>query len=134
MLIRLAPGHGGDGTIYPVRCLNDTGSSFSTMFHTDFASLGNMIAYDGWMGHQRVLLANGAVERLPLMAVQVRLTTQNGDPWSVWISEIAILRMANPGAERLSGSAMRYALYFGTTPAHGNLGVSATKGGLSSLL
>jgi hypothetical protein len=39
MLLRLTPGHGGDGTVYGIIAINDTGSDMLTLFNTDLAEL-----------------------------------------------------------------------------------------------
>jgi hypothetical protein len=55
-------------------------------------------------------------------------------PWSNWIDECAIVKPALPGIIRLSGTGIRNKLYIATTPGNNFLTVSATKGGLTSLL
>jgi hypothetical protein len=42
MLLRLIPAHGGDGTIYGIIAINDTGSDMLTLFTTDLLQLGNI--------------------------------------------------------------------------------------------
>jgi hypothetical protein len=56
----------------------------------------------------------------------------NDTPWSGWINEDAIVKQH--GTPRLSGVGIRHVLYIGTAPGNHLLAVSATKGGLTSLL
>jgi hypothetical protein len=45
MLLRLIPELGGDGTIYGIILLNDTGSDIMTLLTTDLPQLGNIQEY-----------------------------------------------------------------------------------------
>src|ERR1700728_2968346 len=71
---------------------------------------------------------------LPRLLVQVQLVRDDDTPWGDWIPEIAIVRQPSPNLVRLSGGGIRDALYVGTPPGNHLLAVSATKGGLASLL
>jgi len=50
------------------------------------------------------------------------------------MQESAIVKQALAFVPRLSGSAIRGVLYFGTAPGNNVLAVAATKGGMASLL
>jgi len=134
MLVRLKPQRGGDGTIHGIIAMNDTGSDILTLFDTDLLHLGNIQGYTGWPGPVAVGNANGTVGVYPLIHVQVQMVRNDCSPWSDWIDELAIVRPAAPGVPRLSGVAIRNFLYFGTAPGNHSLAVSATRGGLTSLL
>jgi hypothetical protein len=69
-----------------------------------------------------------------MIVVEVQLVGNGNIPWSNWIDECAIVKLALPGIIRLSGTGIRNKLYIATTPGNNSLAVSATKGGLTSLL
>ena len=114
--------------------MNDTGSNLLTLFDTDMSSLGNFQAYRDWMGVAAVRNASGTINNYRRLRVQVQLVRDDDSPWSGWIDEEAIVRSAGPGVTRLSGVGIRDILYFGTAPGNHSLAVSATRGGLTSLL
>ena len=134
MLLRLTPGRGGDGTVHGIIAMNDTGSDMMTLFTTDLQLLGNIQGYAGWLLPTGVIDANGLTTSFPTIHVQVQLVRDDNTPWGDWIDELAIVRPPGPNLSRLSGAGIRDVLYFGTAPGNHVLAVSATKGGLTSLL
>jgi hypothetical protein len=51
MLLRLTPTLGGDGTVYGIIAMNDTGSDILSLFTIDLPHLvGNIQGYLGWHG------------------------------------------------------------------------------------
>ena len=134
MLLRLIPELGGDGTVYGIIAMNDTGSNTLSLFTTDFLNLGNIQGYFGWNGRANIVDASGVITMLPTVLVQVQLVRDDNTPWSDWIEEEAIVRQPGPYITRLSGAGIRDALYIGTAPGNHLLAVSATLGGLASLL
>ena len=121
MLIRLIPERGGDGTTCGIIAMNDTGSSVLSLFHSDLPYLGNIQGYNGWVGNVAVAYANGAVNILPMIIVQVKLVRNDNTLWSEWIQELAVVQPQLPGQMRLSGFYIRQALYMGTAPGHNSL-------------
>lgn len=134
LLLRLTPEYGGDGTVQGLIVMNDIGSDVLTLFSTDLPFLGNIQMYTGWRGVIAISNANGTIDLCPEVIVEVQLVRDDNSPWSGWIEETAIVRQAGPGLMRLSGNGIRSSLYFGSAPGNHSLAVSATKGGLSSLL
>jgi hypothetical protein len=134
MLIRLDPDQGGDGSTYGIIALNDTGSDILTLFDVDLQYLGNLQEYTGWGGFMPIVNASGTHDFLRTVVVQVRLVTNEIEPWTDWLDEEAIVRTIGPGMLRLSGTGIRKVLYFGTSPERNVLATSTTKGGLLSLL
>jgi hypothetical protein len=134
MLVRLTPALGGDGTIHHITVLNDTGSGIMTLLSTDLLQLGNLQVYTGWLAPTRVTDANGGSVVFRTLNVQVQLVRNNNTPWGAWIPERAIVKQLLPGVPRLSGGGIRRVFFMGTAPAYNVLAVSATKGGLASLL
>jgi hypothetical protein len=134
MLLRLTPAYGGDGTIYGIIAMNDTGSDILTLFNTDFAHLGNIQGYMGWRLPAHIMHANGTVAVFPKLSVQVQLVRDDNTPWGNWIDEQALVKQPAPGVSRLLGVGIRHHLYLGTAPGNHHLAVAATKGGLASLL
>src|SRR2546421_7435169 len=131
MLLRLTRGVGGDGTVCGIIPLNDTGSDIMT---TDFPHLGDIQGYAGWLAPMGIIDASGNITVFPTILVQVQLVRDDNTPWSDWIDERAIVRQPDPNVLRLSGVGIREVLFIGTAPGNHVLAVSATKGGLASLL
>jgi hypothetical protein len=134
MLLRLTPHLGGDGTIYRITVMNDTGSDILTLFANDVLQLGNTQGYAGHHGVVSVRDASGVIHTIPQILVQVQLVRNDGTPWGNWINERALIRQSSAGVPRLSGVGIRCVLYIGTGPINRLLAVAATKGGLGSLL
>jgi hypothetical protein len=135
MHLRLIPGLGSDGTTFGIGGLNDTSSDGLLILDSDLLQLGGGVqAYRGWAEMVEVRNANGAVDELRSILVEVQLVRDDDSPWTDWIREAATIMPVQPGISRLSGPAMRDVLYFGTAPGNQTLAVSTTKGGLSSLL
>jgi hypothetical protein len=134
MLLRLIPELGGDGTVWGIIAMNDTGSDTLTIFDVEMPHLGVYQGYAGWPGPVVIVGAGGVVGTFPSIAVQVQLVKDDNTPWSDWIDEDAIVRPVVPGVPRLSGSGIREALYLATGPGNHVLAASTTKGGLASLL
>jgi hypothetical protein len=132
MLLRLTPALGGNGTTIGIIAMNDTGSDILTLFNTDLLALGNTQGYHGWLGRTGIMDATGTITFFPRILVQVQLVRDDDTPWSDWIDEDAIVKQH--GAPRLSGVGIRHVLYIGTAPGNDLLAISATKGGLTSLL
>ncbi|KAI9767226.1 MAG: hypothetical protein M1840_005826 [Geoglossum simile] len=133
MLLRLMPEFGGDGTVFGIIAMNDTGSTILTLFDVDLLHLGDIQGYAGWVGPVEINYANGAIDVYPTIRVQVQLVRDDNSPWSEWINEEAIVRPTAPGIPRLSGLGIRDVLYIATAPGNHFLAVSTTKGGLASL-
>jgi hypothetical protein len=132
MLLRLIPALGGDGTVYGITAMNDTGSDLLTLVTIDFPRLGNIQGYAGWLAPTGVWDAGGNITFLPTILVEVQLVRDDNTPWGDWIHGRAIVRQPSPNLIRLSGVGIRYAFYIGTAPGNHLLAVSATKGGLTS--
>ena len=137
MEVRLIPELGGDGSVWGVGVLNDTGSDIMTLLTTDLPYLGSFAFYFGWCMDMEVQDAGGRTETLRSLWVQVRLVEmQEGAhvPWSSWINENAIIRESMHGILRLSGARIRQHLYFATGPGNRTLAVSINRTGLMSHL
>ena len=134
MQLRLTPEFGGDGTIHGIIAMNDTGSDILTLFDTDLLQLGNIQQYIGWQLPISVIDANGGSAFFDRIFVQVQLVQDDNTPWGNWIDEVALVKPVGPDVPRLSGAGIRQVLYIGTAPGNHLLAVSATKGGLTSLL
>ena len=135
MLLRLIPELGGDGTVCGIIAMNDTGSDVLSLFTTDLPYLGgNIQGYLGWMGETDIVDANGMITPFPRIMVQVKLIRDDNSPWSDWIGEDAMVRQPDFDILRLSGPGIRRALYIDTAPENYRLTISATRGGLASLL
>jgi hypothetical protein len=109
MSVRLTPQRGGDGTVYRIIVINDTGSNLLTLFDTDMSSLGNFQGYTGWIGDAEVRDASGIVNTYR----QVQLLRDDNLLWSDWINERAVVKPASQGVPRLSGYGIRKVLYIG---------------------
>jgi hypothetical protein len=114
--------------------MNDTGSDLLTLFTTDLLRLGNIQGYVGWHGLTGVMDATGLITVFPMILVLVQLVRDDNTPWSDWIDEVAIVKQPVLNVPRLSGIGIRGILYIGTAPGNHLLAISATKGGLTSLL
>ncbi|KAI9771803.1 MAG: hypothetical protein M1840_001573 [Geoglossum simile] len=124
----------GDGTVYGIIAMNDTGSTILTLFDVDMLHLGDIQGYAGWAGPVVVSNADGAIGVYPTIFVQVQPVRDDNSPWCGWINEKAIVRPIGPGIPRLSGTGIRDVLYIATAPGNHFLAVSTTRGGLASLL
>ncbi|KAI9864845.1 MAG: hypothetical protein M1813_002615 [Trichoglossum hirsutum] len=82
MLLRLTPGLGGDGTVWGVIAMNDTGSDVLTIFDVDMQHLGIYQGYAGWLGPVVIVGASGVVGIYPTIRVQVQLVRDDDTPWS----------------------------------------------------
>ncbi|KFY93683.1 hypothetical protein V498_04305, partial [Pseudogymnoascus sp. VKM F-4517 (FW-2822)] len=118
MHLGLTLAKGGDGTIWGIIVMNDSGSDALTIFDTDLLQLGGVGAYRGWCGIADISSANGAVDHCLLVMVEVQLVQDDLTPWTPWIEELAIVRQVQPGLLRLSGAGIRERLYFGTAPGN----------------
>jgi hypothetical protein len=134
MLLRLMPHRGGDGTVYGIIVMNNTGSDVLSLFYSDMQHLGNIQGYAGWQGAITIFCANDTINQYPKIEVEVQLVKDDNTPWSDWFPEVAIVQPDGPGLLRLSGYGIRNALYLGTSPGNHSLAVATTKGGLASLL
>ena len=114
--------------------MNDTGSNILTLLTTDLQYLGNMAGYMGWHTPAAITDASGMITVFQTILVQVQLVRNDDTPWGNWIPEYAIVKQPSPNMPRLSGVGIRGALFIGTAPGNHLLAVSATKGGLTSLL
>ena len=91
--------------------------------------------YGGWCDDVHVVVANGGVERLHSLWVEIRFVAPEMSlPWGPWILEQAVVRQASFGIERLSGDGMRQHLFFGTPPGNTHVAVATTKYGMSSIV
>jgi hypothetical protein len=79
--------------------------------------------------------ANGTITVFSALIIEVQLVRDDNTPWGDWANELAIVKPP-PGRRmpRLSGVGIGEHLYIGTAPGNHLLAVSATKGGLTSLL
>ncbi len=90
--------------------------SVLTLLNTDLMYLGNLHAYYGWSRDVFVSVANGNVERLHSLWVEIRfLVPETFEPWGPWILEQAVIRV--DGTDRLSGIGMRQTFVFQNFPA-----------------
>ena len=85
MLLRLTPALGGDGTVFGITAMNDTGSTVLTVFDTDLPRLGNVHGYRGWRNRIHVRDATGRLTVFRRIAVQVRLVKSDNSPIGNWI-------------------------------------------------
>ncbi len=135
MQIRLCPDLGGDGTRHGIHVVNDTGSDILSIFYADLQQLGNYQHYRGFLADALIGTANGSVERLHSLTVEVQFVASGTYvPWGSWFREQAVLRHLVPGVDRLSGLGMRNVYYFGTPPGNRHVAVSTSKTGLTSIL
>src|SRR5438046_1409467 len=118
MLLRLIPELGGDGTVYGIIAMNDTGSDALTIFDVDMPHLGNYQGYVGWVGPVVLFGAGGVLCFFPKIHVQVQLVRDDNSPWSGWILEEAIVRPAGPAIPRLSGAGIRRVMHLATGPGN----------------
>lgn len=117
MEVRLASGSKRDETRHDISCLNDTGSDLLTLFYTDLMRMGPYQQYRGYNGFVDLALADGQVETLMRVRVEIRFVRPSTLLlWGDWMQEKAILRMLAPEVERLSDALMRDRLFFGTPP------------------
>ena len=114
--------------------MNDTGSDILTLFTTDLLALGNTQGYQGWHGVTGVMHATGTITIFPRILVQVQLVRDDNIPWSDRINEYAIVKEPAINVVRLLGVRIRHTLDIGTAPGNDILAISASKGGLTSLL
>jgi hypothetical protein len=79
--------------------------------------------------------ANGMITVFPALMIEVQLVRDDNTPSGDWMNELAIVKPP-PGRNvpRLSGVGIGEHLYIGTALGNRLLAVSATKGGLTSLL
>ncbi len=100
-----------------ISVINDTGSNALTLFYTDLVHLGMHQQYNGWLGYNTTVTADGNSQDLSSVMVEIRMVRPGShEPWGGWIPEVAVIRNAVAGVERLSGAGMRQSLYFGTPP------------------
>jgi hypothetical protein len=107
----------------------DTGSDILTLFNVDLQYLGNLQEYTDWGGFVPIVNASGTYDFLRTVMVQVRLVTNENEPWTDWLDEKAIVRTICRSISRLLGIGIRKVLYFGTSPEHNVLATSMTKNG-----
>jgi hypothetical protein len=81
-----------------------------------------------------VMDATGTITVFRRIIVQVQLVRDDNTQMGDWIDEVAIVKQPVVNVPRLSGIRIRGVLYIGTAPGNHLLAVSATKGGLTSLL
>ena len=135
--MRFLPGLGGNGLRYAVEIMNDSGSNILSVFYEDLNQLGvlQLPYYYGWLGNVGITTADGNVEYLQSLLVEIRfLRPATHEPWGPWITESAIVRHIGPEAMRLSGRAMRDFMFFGTRAGNHHLAVADTKGGMSAII
>ena len=58
---------------------NDTGSTSLTIFNTDLEYLGDLGNYDGWYEDVYIVVADGGMERLHSLWVQLRFVRGSGN-------------------------------------------------------
>lgn len=98
---RLPPLFGGDGCRLGITAYNDTGSTSLTIFDTELAYLGDLQQYTGWCVDVNIAVANGAVEQMHSLWVEVRFVIpETLLPWGPWILEQAIIRKRGNGVVR----------------------------------
>ena len=73
MFLRLMLHRGGNGTVYGIIAMNDTGSDILLLFHSDMQHLGNIQGYAGWQGIIGILCANGTINHYLKIEVEVQL-------------------------------------------------------------
>jgi len=116
--------------------VNDTGSDLQTVFDTpDLAELGfgqsggSIPNYTSALSWSSVLTATG-LEQRTIFEIEMQITDLYNNPVTDWFSENAILTLTQPHLNRLSGSAMRRALYFASPPGNRSLYVAKTEQGI----
>ena len=102
--------------------------------YSDLEYLGNLQNFTGPIHLVPVITANGMIENLHGLNVEVQMETEDGEPWGRSFIEAAVLRIATPDVARLSGGALRHMFYMGSGPAYDVVALAETKGGMLSLL
>lgn len=115
--------------------LDNTGSSYMTLYDNDLLQLDVDLTYGHWGGAVTLSTANGNVIRT-VVRMEITIKDQQGVamvPWTrVWC-------VAYPGPSfgntRCSGMFLRENLYTGTVPdGHGILWVGVKKGGVCGVM
>ncbi|KAJ6263344.1 hypothetical protein Dda_1907 [Drechslerella dactyloides] len=95
--------------------LFDTGSDYTTVFHTDPIATHVSLAYLTHYQPRRVLSADGVLTRYNRIMVQCRLWSQDGTrSIGPWFDEYALVKPFSDRVPRLTGKMIRGALYFAT--------------------
>lgn len=108
-----------------------------TQFYADLNPMGIQQCpnYYGFQGGVYVQIADGTVQYLAVIVVEIRFTRPgSGEPWGPWIFERAVLRMEGPGQTRLSGRGMRDYMWFGTPPGYRHVAVASFQGGMNAVI
>lgn len=134
MLLRLKRRRGGDGTEFPITVMNDTGSGIMSITQRDLQHVGNIQGYMGWIGDYNIGNADGVASRWPALMVKIQFIDLYTGARSDWIDEIAVVKPSLPGVPRLSGLAIRRAMYLATAPGNEMLAVSSNRPGLLTIL
>jgi hypothetical protein len=124
MLLRLMPYEGGDGTVYGLIAMNDTGSDILSLFHSDLQYLGNIQGYSDWDGVVDISCANGIINSYPRICVEVQLVRDDNISWPDWIEEVTMVQP--DGLLRFSSYGIMETLYLGTSPGNHPLAIATT--------
>ena len=90
--------------------------------------------YDLWPRPLAVRVADGNVELVPTITVEVRMVDENGAEWGEWMLEDALIRPDMPGALRLSGMGIRQRFLIGTRPGNQYVALALSRSCLNSIL
>lgn len=123
--IRLPKKYGGTGKEKEIEMLNDTGSAFLRLFHTDLEEMGyDCYTYWGHTDNITLGTGNGEVCRKSLW-VELQLLKPDGKtPFGDWFLERATIGDMDLCMGRLTGSQVRNEFSFLTTPGNRHLYVA----------
>ena len=114
--------------------MNDPGSDAFMLLDIDLLHWGNINDYWGMLAPAAIITANGTLEYLPSLLVEIQIVDKNLQPWSGWIPEVAIISQAQLFTGRLTGFGIRNHLYFATSPGNADLAVASFHGAHFALL
>lgn len=123
--IRLPKKYGGTGKATEIEMLNDTGSAFLRLFHTDLEEMGyDCYTYWGHTDNITLGTGNGEVCRKSLWVELQLLKPDDKTPFGDWFLERATIGDMDLCMGRLTGSQVRNEFSFLTTPGNRHLYVA----------
>lgn len=123
--IRLPKKYGGTGKAIEIEMLNDTGSAFLRLFHTDLEEMGyDCYTYWGHTDNITLGTGNGEVRRKSLWVELQLLKPDDKTPFGDWFLERATIGDMDLCMGRLTGSQVRNEFSFLTTPGNRHLYVA----------
>ncbi|KIX02805.1 uncharacterized protein Z518_08748 [Rhinocladiella mackenziei CBS 650.93] len=131
--VTIPPHLGGNGLPVVVRALNDTGSNIMTLDYNE--ALGDLGWQPALSPPQLIQITTpGAVTLHESISVMAQACDYTGAAFTGQFVEDVVLRHFTGEEVRLSGSAVRNQLYFGTAPRLSNLYVARNKTRQSQVL